>query len=92
MPGLIGILGEPGGIGVRLDSGVEQGGQVAGQFDSMMAKLIVTGPDRATAIARARRPSAASPLGETTVEKADVGVGCPGGRPSHPPAQNCYPA
>ena len=54
-PGPITLWSAPGGIGIRLDSGVEQGGQVAGQFDSMMAKLIVTGPDRATAIARARR-------------------------------------
>ncbi|TGN36495.1 ATP-grasp domain-containing protein, partial [Paracoccus liaowanqingii] len=54
-PGPITLWSPPGGIGIRLDSGVEQGGQVAGQFDSMMAKLIVHGPDRATALARARR-------------------------------------
>lgn len=54
-PGTITLWQPPGGIGIRLDSGVEQGGTVPGQFDSMMAKLIVTGPDRATALARARR-------------------------------------
>lgn len=54
-PGPITLWQPPGGIGIRLDSGVEAGGQVPGQYDSMMAKLIVTGPDRATAIARARR-------------------------------------
>jgi acetyl-CoA/propionyl-CoA carboxylase, biotin carboxylase, biotin carboxyl carrier protein len=45
----------PGGPGVRVDSGVEAGSVVGGQFDSLMAKLIVTGRDRAQAIERARR-------------------------------------
>ncbi|WP_022707118.1 acetyl/propionyl/methylcrotonyl-CoA carboxylase subunit alpha [Paracoccus zeaxanthinifaciens] len=54
-PGPIEVFAAPGGMGVRLDSGVEQGGTVPGAFDSMMAKLIVTGPDRATALARAAR-------------------------------------
>jgi acetyl-CoA/propionyl-CoA carboxylase biotin carboxyl carrier protein len=40
---------------VRWDSGVEQGGEVAGAFDSMLAKLIVTGANRPEALARARR-------------------------------------
>jgi acetyl-CoA/propionyl-CoA carboxylase biotin carboxyl carrier protein len=40
---------------VRLDSGVESGSSVPGTFDSMMAKLIVTGATREQAIARARR-------------------------------------
>ena len=46
---------EPSGPGVRMDSGVREGTVVGGQFDSMLAKLIVWGPDRATAIERARR-------------------------------------
>lgn len=54
-PGPITRWSAPGGIGIRIDSGVEAGGQVPAAFDSLMAKLIVTGPDRATAIARARR-------------------------------------
>ena len=54
-PGRITRFSPPGGPGIRLDSGVETGSTVAGAFDSLMAKLIVTGPDRATAIARARR-------------------------------------
>lgn len=54
-PGPITLWQPPGGIGVRLDSGVEQGGLVPEQFDSMMAKLIVWGPDRATALERASR-------------------------------------
>ncbi|WP_378948790.1 acetyl/propionyl/methylcrotonyl-CoA carboxylase subunit alpha [Paracoccus sp. R86501] len=54
-PGPIDLWQPPGGPGIRLDSGVEQGGQVAGSFDSMMAKLIVTGQDREQALARAAR-------------------------------------
>ncbi|MGL6236745.1 MAG: acetyl/propionyl/methylcrotonyl-CoA carboxylase subunit alpha [Segniliparus sp.] len=46
---------QPNGPGVRLDSGVEAGSVVGGQFDSMLAKLIVTGRDRDEALARARR-------------------------------------
>ena len=40
---------------MRLDSGVESGSGVPGTFDSMMAKLIVTGATREQAIVRARR-------------------------------------
>ncbi|MFP5371450.1 MAG: biotin/lipoyl-containing protein, partial [Actinomycetes bacterium] len=43
------------GPGVRWDSGVETGGEVAGAFDSMLAKLIVTGATREEALQRARR-------------------------------------
>ncbi len=54
-PGTIVSYSEPAGPGVRVDSGVREGSVIGGQFDSMLAKLIVWGPDRATAIARARR-------------------------------------
>ncbi|MGZ3218063.1 acetyl/propionyl/methylcrotonyl-CoA carboxylase subunit alpha [Paracoccus sp. T5] len=54
-PGPVTLWQPPGGIGVRLDSGVVQGGQVPAQFDSLMAKLIVVGPDRPIALARAAR-------------------------------------
>ena len=54
-PGRITRFAPPSGPGVRLDSGVETGSTVAGAFDSLMAKLIVTGPTREAAIARARR-------------------------------------
>ncbi|WP_256671749.1 hypothetical protein, partial [Nocardia cyriacigeorgica] len=37
---------EPTGPGVRVDSGVVQGSVIGGQFDSMLAKLIVTGANR----------------------------------------------
>ncbi|HWD04331.1 MAG TPA: biotin carboxylase N-terminal domain-containing protein [Amycolatopsis sp.] len=54
-PGTVRRFDAPEGPGIRLDSGVEAGTVVGGQFDSMLAKLIVSGPDRATALARSRR-------------------------------------
>ncbi|WP_127573535.1 acetyl/propionyl/methylcrotonyl-CoA carboxylase subunit alpha [Georgenia faecalis] len=54
-PGLITALTWPTGPGVRVDTGVVAGDRVSGAFDSMLAKVIVTGADRDQAIARARR-------------------------------------
>ncbi|MGY1821294.1 acetyl/propionyl/methylcrotonyl-CoA carboxylase subunit alpha [Geodermatophilus sp. SYSU D00079] len=54
-PGPVRRLEIPQGPGVRWDSGVETGGEVAGAFDSMLAKLIVTGATRTEALQRARR-------------------------------------
>ncbi|GHD09932.1 acetyl/propionyl/methylcrotonyl-CoA carboxylase subunit alpha [Zhihengliuella salsuginis] len=54
-PGTISCLKLPTGPGVRVDSGVEEGESVSGNFDSMIAKLIVTGSSRAQAAQRARR-------------------------------------
>jgi len=54
-PGPVNRYDTPTGPGVRLDSGVEAGSVIGGQFDSMLAKLIVTGANRAQAIERARR-------------------------------------
>ncbi|WP_010121108.1 acetyl/propionyl/methylcrotonyl-CoA carboxylase subunit alpha [Corynebacterium nuruki] len=45
----------PAGHGIRIETGVRLGDKVSPEFDSMIAKLIVTGPTRARAIARARR-------------------------------------
>ncbi|MEJ7749065.1 MAG: acetyl-CoA carboxylase biotin carboxylase subunit [Candidatus Limnocylindrales bacterium] len=44
----------PGGPGVRMDSHLYTGYEVPSYYDSLLGKLIVWGPDRATAIARAR--------------------------------------
>jgi acetyl/propionyl-CoA carboxylase alpha subunit len=44
---------EPSGPGIRVDSGVEEGGQVPVQYDPMLAKLIASGETREAAIARA---------------------------------------
>ena len=54
-PGPLKVYVEPAGEGVRVDSGVVQGGRVNARFDSMIAKLIVWGPDRATAVERLTR-------------------------------------
>jgi acetyl-CoA/propionyl-CoA carboxylase biotin carboxyl carrier protein len=54
-PGTVAVFQPPSGPGVRLDSGVVEGDTIAGAFDSMLAKLIVTGHDRKQAIQRARR-------------------------------------
>ena len=45
----------PGGPGIRLDSGFGPGSEVPPNYDSLIAKLIVHGADRAEAIARASR-------------------------------------
>lgn len=62
-PGLITRFEAPSGPGVRVDTGVTGGSMVPGSFDSLMAKLIVTGATRQQALARARRA-----LQEFTIE------------------------
>ena len=54
-PGPVTKFEPPTGPGVRMDSGVESGSVIGGQFDSMLAKLIVTGATREEALARSRR-------------------------------------
>ncbi|MBD8555942.1 biotin/lipoyl-binding protein [Rhizobium sp. CFBP 8762] len=54
-PGTIIVFDPPSGPGVRLDSGVVSGSTIPGVFDSLVAKLIVTGADREQALRRARR-------------------------------------
>ncbi len=54
-PGPIHVFRAPAGPGVRVDSGVVSGDYVSGNFDSMIAKLIVTGATRDEAIERGRR-------------------------------------
>ncbi|MBY8858123.1 acetyl/propionyl/methylcrotonyl-CoA carboxylase subunit alpha [Nocardia sp. CA2R105] len=54
-PGPVTVYKEPTGPGVRVDSGVVEGSVIGGQFDSMLAKLIVTGENRTQALERARR-------------------------------------
>lgn len=54
-PGTITRITWPSGPGVRLDAGVRPGATISGAFDSLIAKIIVTGSDRPQALARARR-------------------------------------
>ena len=62
-PGTVTTWELPSGPGIRVDAGVRAGSVVGGQFDSLLAKLIVTGTDRRQALARARRA-----LGEFRVD------------------------
>lgn len=53
--GHIHLFEAPTGNGVRIETGVRSGSLVSSHFDSLMAKLIITGPTRDIAIARAKR-------------------------------------
>ena len=54
-PGRITQWNLPTGPGVRIDAGFKNGDTIGGNFDSLLAKLIVTGATREQAIERARR-------------------------------------
>ncbi|MEN9753607.1 MAG: hypothetical protein RL670_1298, partial [Actinomycetota bacterium] len=54
-PGPVQTFHAPSGPGVRVDTGVVSGDVISGSFDSMVAKLIVTGATRAEALERSRR-------------------------------------
>ena len=54
-PGKITKYVEPAGPGIRMDSGIVEGSVIGGQFDSMLAKLIVFGETREEALQRSRR-------------------------------------
>ncbi|MFD7011949.1 acetyl/propionyl/methylcrotonyl-CoA carboxylase subunit alpha [Rhodococcus jostii] len=62
-PGTVTRYVVPTGPGVRFDSGIEAGTVVGGQFDSLLAKLVVFGRDRNEALSRARKA-----LAETVID------------------------
>ncbi|MEV7399360.1 biotin carboxylase N-terminal domain-containing protein [Streptomyces sp. NPDC091267] len=62
-PGTVTLFAPPSGPGVRLDAGVESGSVIGPAWDSLLAKLIVTGATREQALQRAARA-----LAEFTVE------------------------
>ncbi|WP_329135832.1 biotin/lipoyl-binding protein [Streptomyces sp. NBC_01476] len=62
-PGTVTLFQPPTGPGVRLDAGVESGSVIGPAWDSLLAKLIITGATREQALQRAARA-----LGEFTVE------------------------
>ncbi|WP_299169780.1 biotin carboxylase N-terminal domain-containing protein [uncultured Arthrobacter sp.] len=53
-PGPVDVFEAPTGAGIRVDTGVRSGSSVPAEYDSLMAKLIVHGADRAQALRRAR--------------------------------------
>ncbi|HEY0416979.1 MAG TPA: acetyl-CoA carboxylase biotin carboxylase subunit [Gaiellaceae bacterium] len=78
-PGTITFYREPGGPGVRVDSGVAEGSVVSPLYDPMIAKLIVHGADRDDAIGRMLRA-----LGEYRIGGVRTLVGFHRALLSHP--------
>ncbi|MCM2575908.1 acetyl/propionyl/methylcrotonyl-CoA carboxylase subunit alpha [Streptomyces meridianus] len=68
--GTVLALSEPGGEGVRVDSGLAEGTEVGTTYDPMLAKVIAHGPDRPTALRRLR-----AALADTTVLGLDTNIG-----------------
>lgn len=68
-PGRITTLHLPGGQGIRVDTGIYSGYQIPPYYDSMLAKLIVHGQDRQTAIAKML-----SAVGEVIINGVDTNV------------------
>ncbi|GFE66151.1 acetyl-CoA carboxylase biotin carboxylase subunit [Litoreibacter roseus] len=66
-PGKITQYHAPGGLGVRMDSALYDGYSIPPYYDSLIAKLIVHGPDRPAALARLDRA-----LGELIVDGIDT--------------------
>jgi len=62
-PGTVSAVRWPAGQGIRVDSHIVDGASIPPFYDSMIAKIIAHGPDRAAALARLRRA-----LGETRIE------------------------
>jgi acetyl-CoA/propionyl-CoA carboxylase biotin carboxyl carrier protein len=54
-PGVLTRWNPPSGPGVRVDGGFVEGDEIGGNFDSLLAKLIVTGATRQQALERSRR-------------------------------------
>ena len=54
-PGVLSVWSPPSGPGIRVDAGFKSGDVIGGNFDSLLAKLIVTGKDRQEALERSRR-------------------------------------
>ena len=61
-PGTVSLAEWPDGEGIRVDTHIVSGAKIPPYYDSLMAKLIAHGPDRATAVARLRAALAATRL------------------------------
>lgn len=62
-PGIVSAARWPGGEGIRVDTHITDGARIPPFYDSMIAKVIAHGPDRAVAVARLQRA-----LAETRIE------------------------
>ncbi len=80
-PGKVTAYHAPGGLGVRMDSGLYTGYSIPPYYDSLIGKLIVHGKDRATALRRMDRALAemviegvdsTTPLHQALVQDPDV--------------------
>ncbi len=65
-PGTVSTLNWPQGEGIRVDTHLRAGDSIPPFYDSMVAKLVISGPDRPATIARAREALAASTIGGVT--------------------------
>ena len=92
-PGPVSKFVPPSGPGVRLDSGVETGSVIGGQFDSMLAKLIVTAPPARRHWSGPGAPLTSSPSRASPPSSRSTGPWCPT-RPSSATttASRCTPA
>ena len=68
-PGTVRSAQWPGGEGIRVDTHIVDGAKIPPFYDSMVAKIIAHGPDRATALARLR-----GALGETRIEGISTNI------------------
>jgi acetyl-CoA/propionyl-CoA carboxylase biotin carboxyl carrier protein len=68
--GTIRAYAEPGGAGVRIDSGIRAGSEVGTSYDPMLAKVIAYAPDRATALDRLDRALATYAITGVTTNAA----------------------
>ena len=86
-PGTLATWAPPSGPGIRVDGGYLEGETIPGSFDSLVAKLIVTGRDRTQALERSRRA-----LDEFVVDGMPTVIPFHAGRRRRPGVRRCLHA